>query len=71
MTKYSTDDDVLRQLRRECRELGSQAEWARRNDFTRAFISDLLAGRRDVTDRLAAALGFERVREWRRINGKG
>jgi plasmid maintenance system antidote protein VapI len=48
-------------LREECQRLGSQSEFARVNDFSRGFISDVLAGRRDVTETLARKLGYRRL----------
>lgn len=39
---------------------GGQAGWARAHGFSPAFVNDVLHGRRDVSEQLAAALGLER-----------
>jgi len=64
--KNMADADVVRKLRAEIEKAGSQSEWARRNRFSRSFICDVLAGSREVTERLAAALGFKKAAGWER-----
>ena len=48
-------------LRTLVRELGSQKAAAKRLGFTASFINDVLQGRREMTEALAAKLGFKRV----------
>jgi plasmid maintenance system antidote protein VapI len=50
--------DRLREL---IEELGSQKAAARKLGFTPSFINDVLHGRREMTEALAAKLGFKRV----------
>lgn len=64
--EVTTERAVLQQLRRACKAAGSLRAWARENDFSHSFVVNVLAGRRDVTTRLAARLGFERMGGWRR-----
>lgn len=59
MEQY-TKEDVRTALRAECWSAGSQAVWAKRHGFSRSYITDILKGRRDVTEKLAAALGLTR-----------
>ena len=59
-----TDAELVALLRQRIAESGSAAAWARANGFTRGFISDVMAGTRNMTERLAEALGFRRARLW-------
>ncbi|NBW16491.1 MAG: XRE family transcriptional regulator [Caulobacteraceae bacterium] len=56
---------VIKRLRHEIDLLGSQAAWASKHGFSPQYITDILHGRRDITDRLANALGFARVTVWK------
>lgn len=38
----------------------TQEGWAQHRGFSASFISDVLQGRRDVTESLATAMGYER-----------
>lgn len=42
-------------------ELGSQKAAAKKLGFTPSFINDVLQGRREMTEALAAKLGYKRV----------
>ena len=55
-----TADRMRDLLRKQCELAGSQRAWAKKNDFSAAFISDVLLARRDVTESLAKALGYKR-----------
>lgn len=48
--------DVLMELARECKRT-SQRATAKRLGFSDAFICDVLNGRREITDNLAAKMG--------------
>jgi plasmid maintenance system antidote protein VapI len=48
-------------LRKLVRELGSQKAAAKKLGFAPSFINDVLQGRREMTEALAAKLGFKRV----------
>ncbi|WP_158871485.1 helix-turn-helix transcriptional regulator [Antarcticirhabdus aurantiaca] len=54
-------DDVVRLLHEVCREAGSQKSWAEAHDLSPAYVSDVIAGRRDPGASVLAALGLERV----------
>jgi hypothetical protein len=62
-----SDSDVVAALKVACAESGSQAAWAQAKMFSPQFICDVLKSKRDVTERLAAELGFARHSVWRRI----
>lgn len=66
MTDCHTDADLIALLRREAAAAGSAAEWGRRHDLSRGYLCDVLAGRRAVSARLAAALGYRPARLWER-----
>ena len=57
---YATEMDLRLRLRDAC-DTYSQRETAKRLGFSRAFIGDVLHGRREVTQKLAAAMGYEMV----------
>lgn len=52
--------DMRKRLAEACAAAGSQAAWAKANGFSSAYICDVLSEKRDVSERLAAALGFTR-----------
>jgi hypothetical protein len=62
-----TDVDVIGSLESAIKIEGSAASWANAHGFSRSFICDVLAGTRNVTERLARELGFERVSQWRKV----
>ena len=39
----------------------TQAGWAKKHGFSAQFITDVLSGRRNVTAKLAKAMGYERA----------
>lgn len=57
-----SEDRLVLELRREAQQPGGMAAAARRLGFAPPFIGDVLHGRRPVSDRLAAALGWPRRR---------
>ena len=55
-------DDVIRaRLREVCRQAGGQRAWCRSVGENQSYVSEVILGRRPVSDRLAALLGFEKV----------
>jgi DNA-binding transcriptional regulator YdaS (Cro superfamily) len=56
-----TEQDLIADLRNHCEIAGSQKEWARIYGFSPAYVSDVLHGRRDVSEAMADALGYRRV----------
>lgn len=60
MSNAATHDDLYALLRSECRRAGGQAAWAVAHDMSPQFVCDVLKGRREITERMANALGFVR-----------
>ena len=56
---------VLVALRKAVEGAGSQKAWCDHNGLSEGTISDVLRGRRDITDRVADLVGFERVTVYR------
>lgn len=65
-----TSDEVLELIRERIRLAGAAAKVARDLGVTPAFLSDVLNGRRNITARLAAALGLARVVRFSKIGFK-
>lgn len=42
-------------------------QWAKDHGFSQAYVSDVLHGRRSITDRFAEALGYRRVVSFARL----
>ena len=63
---YMTKEQIVRMLGRACQEAGGQARWAKLNDVSQAYISDVLAGKRDPGDKILAGLGIERIVTYRK-----
>jgi hypothetical protein len=61
-----TAEQLLDVLRSACREAGSQQDWAKANGFSPAFVSDVLNGRRGITESIADALDYEFVGAYRK-----
>jgi hypothetical protein len=60
--------DVFAALRLACREAGGQKAWAEAHGVTPQHLNDVLAGRREVTPRILAALGFRQVVRYARTS---
>lgn len=56
-----TADDVRDKLREACAELGSQKAWAKRHGVGDAYVSDILAGRREPGESVLKGLRLKRV----------
>jgi len=52
--------ELVADLKRRCAEAGGVTPWARANGQAPTFVHDVVTGRRAVSMRLAAVLGFER-----------
>jgi hypothetical protein len=61
---------VFHRLETEVEQAGGQRAWAKARGFSPSFINDVMRGRREITDRLAAALGFRRVTLWKDLRDK-
>jgi len=56
-----TPDEARDLLRSECEKVGSQAAWGTRHAISRAHVCGVLSGRKEMGDRMQAALGLRRV----------
>lgn len=56
-----TEHEVMERLRGAVREAGSLRAFASRHGLTASYIHDVLNGRRAISERIAAALGVQRV----------
>lgn len=65
-----TADNVRALLKRSCDAAGSQSAWAKANNATPAYVSDVLAGRREPGPAICEALGIERVVIYRKKQQK-
>lgn len=59
--KDLTPDQLLDLVRERSAAAGSQQTLAQRLQISGAYLSDVLHGRREVSDNLAAKLGFQRT----------
>ena len=51
---------MRRELQLACVGAGSQQAWARQAGLSASYVSDVLSGRRDVSEAIANALGYVR-----------
>ncbi len=54
----SVRSNLRQMLAEQCAAAGGQAQWARVHGFSKSYVSELLSGRRDISDAVAIALGF-------------
>ena len=68
-----SESQLLDDLRERVRQFGRQAVVARELGFTPQYLCDVLGGNRPVSDKLASALGYDRVVRYepRRKNRNG
>ncbi len=52
--------DVVQRLKGECARVGSQRAWAKQAGVSEAYISDVLAGRREPGEAILTVLGLTR-----------
>lgn len=62
-----TKEQVIAALRQACVSAGSQGAWAAAHGVSPTYVSDTLSGRRDLSDKVLAALGLERVIVYRDV----
>jgi DNA-binding transcriptional regulator YdaS (Cro superfamily) len=60
-----TEDEVMERLRAAIAEAGSQRAFAEKHGFTPGYVSDVIKGQRGLSDRILAAIGVERVINYR------
>lgn len=56
----ATERDLRELLREACARAGGQKAWAQEHEVSPQLVCDILQGRRDVSERIANALGFIR-----------
>lgn len=62
MRRRSMTEEQMRVLLwSECEAAGSQTNWARKYGVSKQFVGDVIKGRRNVTDTISRALGYDRV----------
>lgn len=62
-----SEEDVREKLRAAIAAAGGQQLFAEQHHFSKAYVHDVLHGRRGFADRILAALGVERVVQYREI----
>lgn len=60
-----TEHEVIERLRAAIAEAGSQRAFAEKHGFTPGYVSDVIKGQRGLSDRILAAIGVERVIDYR------
>lgn len=61
-----TEQEAIEYLRNACQKAGGQRQFAELHGFSTGYISDVLAGKRALADRILIALGIERVVTYRK-----
>lgn len=56
-----TDTELREEIRKRIRQIGTQKEAAKRWGFSDQFINDIIKGRRNITKKLLAAIGYKRT----------
>jgi DNA-binding transcriptional regulator YdaS (Cro superfamily) len=67
MKNILTADDVRRVIHRECVKMGSQRAFARHAGLSVAYVSDVLARKREPAASICSVVGIDRVihYEWK------
>ena len=60
--------DVFAELRRACDAAGGQKAWAEAHGIAPQHLNDVLMCRREISDRVLAALGLARVTRYARVS---
>jgi hypothetical protein len=60
--------DVFAELRRACDAAGGQKAWCDRHGIAAQHLNDVLMCRRQISDRILAALGLARVTRYARVS---
>ena len=64
-TETLTETDIRVRLEKRVFECGSQSAFAKSLGVTPQYVSDILAGKRAIPDKVLAAIGVERVVSYR------
>lgn len=66
--RRSTETDLLRELQKMADRKRGLTEAAEKTGLTVQFLSDVLKGRRGVSERLARGMGYRQVVEYERVD---
>ena len=58
---------VREALKLACFRVGTQQAWAELHHISPIVVSDMIRGKRDISTRIAATVGFERITVYRKI----
>lgn len=58
--KTFNSEQVISALKEACKAEGSQKAWANKHGLSSSFVTDVLQGRRGLTDRVLTALGLRK-----------
>ena len=58
------EPEMIHILKEQCNLAGSQAEFASQSGFSTAYINEVLSRKRPVSERLATALGYTRIKRF-------
>lgn len=50
---------IKKVLEKACKKAGGQKAWANQNGVSAAYVSDVLAGKRDLGEKILKALGYK------------
>jgi len=64
-----TEQEVRERLRDAIAELGGQRAFAEKYKFSTAYVSDVVRGRRELSERILRAIAIERVISYREVVG--
>jgi len=62
-----TREQLIRMIRRQIRDVGSQAQWAADHGISGAYLNDVLQGRRDPGEKMLRPMRLERVVTYRKM----
>jgi hypothetical protein len=65
MREMLDEDEVRKLLQKACEQAGSQRAWAMQHNLTSPYVSDVIAGARSIGPAICAALGVEKVVQYR------
>lgn len=65
--KKEGEEAVRKAIARAIEEAGSRLAWAASVGISPQFAHDIVHGRRDISDAVAASVGFERVTVYRKV----
>lgn len=55
---YMNKAAVRKRLRKEIKKMKTQMAWGKKHGFSRAYVSDMVNGRRDFSEKALKALGL-------------